>query len=678
MDNRFINYNEFRRDALRFDKEESYCDAPIGTKSYNDYWEEQVDRCLNGYRVGNLEITGYMYYYLNFTQIKRNVTDDRGRHYKEMNFPRFYDWDYNFFWAVEIARHGVTKEKYKNLQLDVDIDDISGGNHLVVIKGRRKGYTYKSGSMLARNFNLKRNTKGYAMASEKEYLNKNGILDKAAFPALTFAKKHTPFGQPLLTDTKLHKESGYKEKTNDGYVEKGTKNEIIGISLKDNPEKARGKDGELGFFEEAGKFPGLLKAWEVCKPSYEQGDYTTGLMVAYGTGGTEGGDYEGLEELFYSPESYDVLPIKNVWDEGAEHKNCGFFVPAYKHLEGHIDEYGNSNDLSAKSKLQENREKKKEADSPKAHTQYIAEFPFTPREATLRSDNNIFPTSALNAHLSEIESKDLTDILTAGRIYRGSDGQVTFKPDSDVHPIFKYPTKKGIDRSGGVVIKETPYRNEEGQIPNNMYLACHDPYAHDGSPDGSSLGATYIIKRTNNLDLSYSNCIVASYVGRPQTQEEYNRNLFLLLEYYNAKLAFENDRGNIMEYAKNKKKLEYLLEKPDIIENKTRRKRSLTTRNYGISMSSKSLKNQCEVYIRDWLLEQYGKNPEGKTKRILHTILDPALIQELTKYNNDGNFDRVSALMVGMVYLKQLEKSKVVAKNRSMANSDFFNRQLFQ
>lgn len=678
MDNRFINQNELRREALNFKKNGYYCNAPYGTKEYFDYWDEQYDRCLNGYKVGNLEITGYFYYYLNFTQIDR-TKDKGGKKFKVMGPPRFYDWDYNYFWAVEIARHGVSKQKYNNLQLDIDIQDITGGNHLAVIKGRRQGYSYKAGAMLARNFSLRNNSKNYAMASEGEFLTKDGLLTKA-FNNLSFIEQNTPFGQPKqLKDTKMHKKSGYKEKNSDGImVEKGTKNEIIGISLKDDPEKARGKGGDLGFFEEAGKFPGLLKAWEVCKPSYEQGEYTTGLMISYGTGGTEGGNYEGLEKIFYNPTAYDALPIKNIWDEGAEDQNCSFFVPAYRTLDGFITENGISQTKNAKTYLEKRRDEKRKSDDPQAIAQYIAEFPFTPREATLRNDNNIFPTDELNAQLSKIESTSVKDILTAGRLYRNSDNKVKFRPDNEVIPILRYPTKKGIDRSGGIVIKEAPYKDEDGKIPNSLYLACHDPYAHDGSPDGSSLGATYIIKRINNLDLTYSNCIVASYVGRPQTQDQYNRNLFNLLEYYNAKLAFENDRGNIMEYAKNKKKLSYLLEKPDIIENKTRNRRSLTTRNYGISMSSRSLKNQCQVYLRDWLLEQYGKNPEGNTKLVLHTILDPALLQELTKYNDDGNFDRVSALMVGMVYLRQLEKQQVVARSNSKFKNEFFQRNFYQ
>jgi len=672
----FVNVKEFQRDAaLKFQEQGYYCDAPRGTKAYKDYWDEQRNRCLNGYSVGGKRITGYHYYYLNFTRIDRVVEGEKGAD-KKMGPPRFYDWDYNYFWAVDIARFGISQPDYEDLNLDVDIQDLSGGNHLVVIKGRRKGYSYKAASMLSRNFHLKSNSKNYAMASEKEFLTNDGLLSKT-WDNLSFMEEYTPFGQPKLSDQKMKKIAGYKEKKRGIEVEKGTKNQIIGVSLKDDPEKARGKGGELGFFEEAGKFPGLLKAWEVCRPSYEQGEYTTGSMIGYGTGGTEGANYEGLEELFYNPESYNVLPIRNKWDSGAESNSCSFFVPAYTNMDGHMDDEGNSKVESAKASINAEREKKEEADDPRAYNQFIAEFPFNPQEATLRVDNNILPTAELNNWRAKIIADNKHEALTPGRLYRGDEGEVKFRPDKSVNPIFKFPTPKKSDRKGGVVIKETPYKTAEGDIPNNMYLLCHDPYAHDGSPDGSSLGATYVIKRINNIDMTYANCIVASYVGRPLTQDEYNRNLFLLAEYYNGKIAFENNRGNVMEFAKNHNLLSYLHEKPDINENK-QRSRPRTTRKYGLAMSGKNMKNQAEVYLKDWLIEQYGKSPDGSRELILNKILDPALLKELANYNQDGNFDRVSALMIGMFFLRQLENQRVTAKTPIQEHSDFFERELFQ
>lgn len=673
---KFTNTKEFKRDAaLKFKEEGEYCSAPTGTKAFYDYWDEQKRRCMEGYSIGDISITGYHYFYLNFGRIEVTYQEN-GVAKEKMDFPKFYDWDYNYFWSLDIAKNGISEDAYNDLGLAIDIEDLTGNNHLVVIKARRKGYSYKAASMLARNFSMKRNSKNYAMVSDKEFLLGDGLFSKT-WNNLSFMEDNTPFGQPKLTDQKMKKVSGYVEEKDDGVkVEKGTKNQIIGVSLKDNPEKAVGKSGELGFFEEAGKFPGLIEAWEACKPSYQQGKYTTGTMIAYGTGGTEGADYEGLEELFFNPEEYDVLPIKNQWDDGASDNNCSFFVPAYVNLEGFIDDEGNSDIEKAKKFLKQNREKKEGSSDQRGYNKHVAQFPFDPREATMRSDSNIFPTVELNNQLSKVISENKQEALTAGRLYRDDDGTVSFRPDKSVNPIFKFPTPKNTDRKGGIVVKQTPYTNSEGDIPNNMYMICHDPYAHDGSPDGSSLGAAYVIKRMNDIDMTYSDCIVGSYVGRPLTQDEYNRNLFLLAEYYNAKIAFENNRGNVMEFAKNHNLLHYLYEKPNIQDNSVR-SRPRTKRDYGVAVTSKQQKRQLEVYIRDWLVQEYAKSPQGKRTLILNKIIDPALLKELANYNHDGNFDRVSALMVGMLYMKQLQNRRVTAETGMRKRRDFFERDLF-
>ena len=73
-----------------------------------------------------------------------------------------------------------------------------------------------------------------------------------------------------------------------------------------------------------------------------QGAKTLGLMIAFGTGGTEGADFEAMEEIFYNPEAYDCMEYENIWDSGAMGTKCGYFIPIQKNLDGFIDEQGNS------------------------------------------------------------------------------------------------------------------------------------------------------------------------------------------------------------------------------------------------------------------------------------------------------------------------------------------------
>ena len=244
-----------------------YTDAIPGTKEYYDYWDEQRERCTQGY----LDITGYHYFYLNFCPIDRVVDDYLADGTKiarrDRTFPAFYDGDHHYFTAVDEAR--------------------KTNKHLVVLKARRKGFSYKAGAMLARNYFLLRNSKNYVFASQKEYLIGDGLLSKA-WDFLSFIDDNTAWTQPRLRDREMHKQSGYKKNVNGADVELGMKSQIIGVSLKDNPDKVRGKAGDLIFFEEAGSFGGLLKAWEVAMPTMRQGSKTLGTMIAFGTGGDEG------------------------------------------------------------------------------------------------------------------------------------------------------------------------------------------------------------------------------------------------------------------------------------------------------------------------------------------------------------------------------------------------------
>jgi len=141
--------------------------------------------------------------------------------------------------------------------------------------------SFKGASMLNRNFFLFPNSKSYAIASEKEYLIKDGIISKA-WSNMNFIDQNTPWKKlRQVKNGDMHRRASYLE----GGVEKGYMSEIIGITLKDNPQKARGKRGKLILWEEAGNFPNLLKAWQIARPSLEQGSSTFGLMVAFGTGG---------------------------------------------------------------------------------------------------------------------------------------------------------------------------------------------------------------------------------------------------------------------------------------------------------------------------------------------------------------------------------------------------------
>ena len=670
-----VNTAEFQRTAQHFIKHGVYTEALPGTKPYFDFWDEQKQRCLHGYSVGGKKITGFHYHYLNFTQIPtiHKITLPNGRKVDERrtSFPSFYDGDYDYFWVCDIARYGIDKADYEALGLGVEVKTLDGGRHVIVLKARRKGYSYKAASMLVRNFFHGKSTHNYTFASMEEYLTKDGLLNKA-WDIMNFVNQNTAYTQPLLDDRMMHKRCGYKEKHGGTYVDKGLLNEIIGVSLKGDPDKARGKAGDLMFWEEMGKFPELKDAWDISKPMVKEGISTIGLMVAFGTGGTEGANFESAEQLFYDPENNDCIVINNQWDDGAYGTECGFFVPIYKNLPGFMDKDGNSIEDEAIAYEKTEREKKRKARDKKTLARYTAEHPFNPREATLAVDANLFPTHDLVVQKNQVMAHKRYNFGINGWIVNHEDG-LKFQIDGKAKPIMQYPHSKEDDLTGCIVMYEAPIRSAGNQVPSELYVVCHDPYAHDTSTDMSSLGAAYVIKRTNNLSGTYHDCIVASYVARPQTQDEYNRNLFLLAEYYNAKIGFENDRGDVIGYAKRFKKLHYLEEQFSFLDKVELQGKS--RRPYGMNMTT-NRSEQAEIYIRDWLNRAITNFDDGSKMLILNTILDPALLEELIKYNSKGNFDRVKAIMIGMYHLKEKHNKEVKAVREHKAE-EFFDKEIF-
>lgn len=316
------NSDKFRGPALQYLATGHYCQYPEGTSEFFAYWDKQMDRCKYGYTADDGDfISGYNYFYLNFCPIQRiiynTITNSDGsttiKKTRDLQFPDFYDYDYYFFQAVEQAE--------------------TEGKHLCALKSRRKGYSYKNAAMACRNYYLFAGSKTYIYASNKQYLTEDGILTKA-WDYMDFIDKNTAWGKKRSVNTQMRKRAGFYTKDEYGNeVELGFKSEIIGVTLKDNPDVVRGKAGKLIIFEEAGSFSELGAAWQIARPSVEQDGMAFGTMIAFGTGGDEDSHFETLKDMFYNPDGYNCLGFDNIWDETPSDKKCGFFIPQYTNMD---------------------------------------------------------------------------------------------------------------------------------------------------------------------------------------------------------------------------------------------------------------------------------------------------------------------------------------------------------
>lgn len=660
---RLHDTNKFRQAAIFFQQHGCYTLAPRGTTDYNKYWEQETDRCINGYTAPDGEgITGYNYFYLNYSPIMRlkeeEYTDREGnlrkRRQRILEFPSFWDYDYYYFCAIEQA------------ELE--------GKHMAVLKCRQRGYSFKGGSMLVRNYMLIPGSKNFAIASEQKFLIGDGLLTKA-WQIMDFLDKHTAWAKQRLVSTRMERTSGYKITDEFGkQTEQGYLSSITGITLKNDPERVRGTRAKLVLWEEGGKFPSLLDAWRIEQPSVETDDGKAfGLMIAFGTGGTEGASFEGLKELFYKPKSYNVLSFPNIWDEGRENTECAFFVPAYSNLESfdddgnqvYMDKDGNSYKEKAIQNLIDQRNKVKDGGaSQQSIDRFISERPIRPAEAVLELGKNIFPRKLLMDQLTRIRTnKKLQSMKHIVDLEWDGNGQVkaTEKPSGD---ITNYPLKKGDKPHGSVVIWEYPVKDP----PLGLYIGGCDPYDHDDSFT-NSLGSTFIFKRVRAGE-AWTDVIVAEYSGRPDTAEEYYENVRKLLTFYNARLLFENERKGIYPYFTNKH-CDYLLaDQPDKIISEVF-KDSKVQRRKGCHMT-KQIRAYGEGLILEWLLDEFE---EGHPN--VERVYSEPLIEELIENDGVRNVDRVIALCMVMIYREELYQVKVSSAKEQNKQVELFEMPLF-
>lgn len=510
----------------------------------------------------------------------------------------------------------------------------------------------------------------FHLASEKTFLSGDKGIWGKVLDTLDWVQEHTPLSSMRLVDDlrNMTVQLGYKDATG---VRKGLLSTVFGISLKDNPEKARGIRGPLIHYEEDGLFPNLEKAWNVNRKAVEDGDISFGYMLAGGTGGTEGGSFEGSEKLFYAPDTYNVLGLPNVYDKNANPgTKCGFFWGSYLNRSECFDESTGEPDVvkALIAVLKDRYVVKYNSVDPKAITQKKAEEPITPQEAVMRTDGTLFPVADLKDYLETIkvnQDKFVSEHYT-GELVRSSDGTVVFKPNTELYPIRSYD--KDSQRPGCLEIFEMPRKNGEGIIERGRYIFGIDPIDADtGTSLFSIIGMDTLTDR-----------IVCEYTGRTRLASESYEIALRLLEFYNGEANYESNLKGLFAYFEQKNALHRLCDTPQILRDMDYVK--------GVSYGNKAKGTNASVKINSWgrlLQAQWQLTPvendeSGKLK--MHTIRNIAYLEECIAWNADGNFDRVSA--AGMLFIlredrykrTQTLKEQGSSSYKSLADDNFFKR----
>jgi hypothetical protein len=609
----------FRQAAITYKttgKYTEYYPSKVPSSPYKKFWDEEIRRCKYGYvRESDGEwITGYHYFYLNYSPILRtkvigDVNEDGTIQAERIeDFPDFWDGDYLFYHYIDQAE--------------------KAGKYAAVLKARGKGYSFKAASALMRNYFLYKKSKSYAMASDSEYLLSDGVLSKT-WDIFSFGVKNVGFSKKLtLKDTAMEKIAGYKKPGVAG--DHGFLSSIHGVTLKNDPDKARGKRGKLILWEEAGSFPNILKSWRIAQKSLEDGQLVFGLMVAFGTGGEEGVDFAGLYELFYHPKVYQVYSVKNVWDKNSR-GDCAFFVPDYWNRARTYDKDGNSDVLTAIVEVLRKRQTiRKESTNATDIARVKAEEPITPQEAVMRTTGTVFPVSDISEYLQDIEPNIEYFVQNhyVGDLNWTVDKQITFRPKFDVVPIRDFPYNER-NTDGAIELFELPHVAPDETIPvRGRYIGGADTVDDD---TGTSLFSVEI------FDL-FLDKPVAEYTGRMQRADQNFEIALKLAVYYNAEINYENKLKGMFAYFERNNALRYLADTPPILKDMEYIKQTHLIGNKSKGTPPTPAINAWGRRLQaDWMM---SKDAQGKLN--LHKLRSIAYLKECLQWNIDGNFDRVS------------------------------------
>jgi len=662
----------FRERAIFYEKNGKYTNLtpnPNPKSAYAEFWKEEQRRWKYGLiRPSDGEwIPGQLYFYWNYSPIwlveiiktESKSTKQKGERLRK--FPKPWLGDYLFYHYMQQAR--------------------DSGLHGKLLKTRGVGFSFKMGAISPCNMYVYPGSgnPNFHLASEKTFLaGDKGIWGKVV-DTLDWIAETTPLPRMRTVDragSTLEIQLGFKDEYG---IRKGLLSSVHGISLKDNPDKARGIRGPLIHYEEDGLFPNLEKAWNVNLKAVEDGNVGFGFMLAGGTGGVEGGSFEGSEKLFYQPEAYEIYGIPNVFDKNTTgDRICGFFWGGYMNRNSCYDEnLGEPDVIKALIEIELGRYKiKYNSQDPNAITQKKAEEPITPQEAIMRTEGTVFPVSDLKEYLEEVMVKRESFLAEhyVGELIRGSDNKLKWRPNADKYPLRSYD-KDTSNREGCLEIFEMPRENANGEVPSGRYIFGIDPIDADA---GTSLFSII------GLD-TFTDRIVCEYTGRPRLAEEAYEIALRTIEFYNGVANYESNLKGLFSYFDKKNVLHRLCDVPQILKDMD------MVKNVGYGNLAKGTRANVQInkwgrkLHADWMLSKAHSNSEDEVEKLnLHTMRGIAHIEEAIKWNSDGNFDRISA--AGMLFILREDRYKRIQsaiENQDkqiahLSSDNFFNKNYTQ
>jgi hypothetical protein len=700
---KFVNTELFNEAARTYQATGKYTQFKVDSIPHRQFRRRECDRRRNGFSApcwqnpdGSIEdvwITGGHYNFLNYTRMERTdessviVTEHGATAKKIYSFPSFIDAQFWTWQIIEFCRRN--------------------GLHLIIDKTRRGGFSYIMAADSSNEINLSKHKVVIHVAADNKYLIKQGGLSDFAVNNLKFFEEKTPFKRGIFSPTTDSFKLGYRMK-NGVEADDSWSSSLLSVSANNNPDCAIGKDAVTIKVEELSTMQNFNEFMNVTEPTMTVGTRTTGTLMAWGT--ATAANMQIFEQNFYNPRAFGFMAFENVFDNDARNEVCGFFKSYAWGLEGEIDgvkgfdEDGNSNlRIGLKLAARERIEKKKTAKTFAEYLNYLGQRALFPAESFSSASENIFSSEALNKFEDKLRVDNSYKFYTDGELFEDGTKKIYFKSNARIrieNPDMKtYDYIQGVPRRGN----EDPHgcirvwfapEYEEIYINDRLirsiipgtYVAVYDPVGIDKDKkeitDRHSHNSIFVIEMPRERN-GFKPKLCAAYYGRTERLEEADEKFYRLCKWYNCigTGLVEINRGETVSNFRKWKATKYLGYEPLYVWDSAVKEKVSTSYGYNIGSGPKKLDGL--RLLKEFLYEVIGKNEFGEDIYVFERFLDYQTILELKKFNAEGNFDRISSLILLGIYWKSIDikgkrelasRKKVTEENDK---TDIFNRQWF-
>jgi hypothetical protein len=700
---KFVNTELFNEAARTYQATGKYTQFKVDSIPHRQFRRRECDRRRNGFSApcwqnpdGSIEdvwITGGHYNFLNYTRMERTdessviVTEHGATAKKIYSFPSFIDAQFWTWQIIEFCRRN--------------------GLHLIIDKTRRGGFSYIMAADSSNEVNLSKHKVVIHVAADNKYLIKQGGLSDFAVNNLKFFEEKTPFKRGIYSPTTDSFKLGYRMK-NGVEADDSWSSSLLSVSANNNPDCAIGKDAVTIKVEELSTMQNFDEFMNVTEPTMTVGTRTTGTLMAWGT--ATAANMQVFEQNFYNPRAFGFMAFENVFDNDARNEVCGFFKSYAWGLEGEIDgvkgfdEDGNSNlRIGLKLAARERIEKKKTAKTFAEYLNYLGQRALFPAESFSSASENIFSSEALNKFEDKLRVDNSYKFYTDGELFEDGTKKIYFKSNARIrieNPDMKtYDYIQGVPRRGN----EDPHgcirvwfapEYEETYIGDRLirsilpgtYVAVYDPVGIDKDKkeitDRHSHNSIFVIEMPRERN-GFKPKLCAAYYGRTERLEEADEKFYRLCKWYNCigTGLVEINRGETVSNFRKWKATKYLGYEPLYVWDSAVKEKVSTSYGYNIGSGPKKLDGL--RLLKEFLYEIIGKNEFGEDIYVFERFLDYQTILELKKFNAEGNFDRISSLILLGIYWKSIDikgKRELASRKKVTEDNDktdIFNRQWF-